>query len=465
MAKKDNEGNEINNSELGEEICNEEDALPETEDVTEDLAEDDDEDYYDDGDYPENLNQPKSNGNAKKIIIAISIAVIFIALILIFSFTNSGIIATYKTNFTKNMRRLFPVSEKAVDIGVTEKDSDVQKYVDEDSKTVVRSYSRTSDRVSMVQFEGASSGSFEAYGDGLVCTKTNYICFISGSGEIEWEQKTSVVNPMLSAAGKYIAIASENGTKLCLYEGEELLYECDTEGKIKSVSVSSKGDTVLVCDKANYKGQILVYNKDGQEIFVWASGKNNIIHADISSASRRVAATLLNAENNVYSIIKVFDINSKTDNVEMAFDDTILFKVKYTGDTITGFGDNSIVCVTSAGRVINDKRFDMVDIIHCAADDTGKKLIYFDSAGTPVFHAYSRKGALEHEIVLGEATDCIDIDGDNILYSTGREVMLRRAGSDRIKSYTATMDILELKLIDSKTYAIIHSNSIEIVRM
>lgn len=400
----------------------------------------------------------------KKLIFIIMGAALFGVLVALFCFTDTGIIGAYKRNFSKNFNYLF-FQEPAIDIGATEKDSDVQKYVDEEEAKDVKNIRADIKSVNVMPFEGAASGKFEAYEGGLICARTNYICFTNALGEIQWEQNTTVVDPILSVDGRYIAIASENGTKLCLYKGEELMFECNTDNEIKSMRVSAGGDVVLVCDKENYKGAISVYNKEGKEIFAWSSGKNNVVSADISSASRRVAAALLNADRKVYSLIKIFDINSKTNNVEMAFDDTILFKLEYTGDTVTGFGDNSLVCMTSAGRVVSDKRFDMVDISHYSFDSEGNRLVHFDSAGVPVFHMYGRKGVLEKEMIVDEPADFIDIYEEMILYNDGRSINLRKMGGDRINEYTATMDVLKLVLIDKNTYAIIHSNSIEIVRV
>ena len=392
-------------------------------------------------------------------------AVLIILLGVMFYYADSGVFGAYKKNFEKNFRRLFPVSEQPIYIGATEKNAEVQNYVNGERGTRVRTIDSSSGNAAVVPFEGAASGSFAPYRDGIVCARTNYICFIGSDGEVRWESDTTVVDPLLSAEGRYIAAASKGGTKLCLYEGENLVFEQNTENKIRTMSVSSNGDVVLVCDKVNYKGAISVYNAEGKEIFAWSSGMNNVISADISSASRRVAAALINADKKVYSLIKVFDINSKTDIKEMVFDDTVLYDIDYTGDTITGLGDNSMVCMTSTGRVICDKRFDMVDIMRCALDSDGSKLIHFDSAGTPVLHLYGRKGVLNTEIILDSSADCIDVNGEHILYSSGRRIMLRRAGGDRISEYTAPMDVLKLVLINRTSYAVIHSNSIEIVRV
>lgn len=385
------------------------------------------------------------------------------ALAMAFYHADSGMIGAYKENFARNFQKLFPQSEQQIDIGATQTDTGEQGYVD-GNPADIRIVERTADNVKVVPFDGAADGGFAKYSGGLVCSRANYLCLISSDGETEWELNTPVSDPILSVDGKYIAIGSEGGTKLCLYDGSELLFDTDTAGGIRSVRVSAGGDVIIVTDRENYKGAVEVYNKSGQRIFSWASGQNDVISADISSASRRAAVLLLNADRQVYSIIRVFDINSGSSS-EMAFDDTLLFRVDYTGDTITGFGDNSLVCMTSTGRVINDRRFDMVDIIAAAGDEDGNKLLYIDSAGVPVLQVYGRKGVLDSETAAGADVGCIDINGHYVLYSDGRSVLLRRAGSDRVNEYVATMDILKLVLINNSSYAVIHSNGIELVTL
>lgn len=408
--------------------------------------------------------QEQNRLKKKKLILEILIgAVVIVMIALAVYFCDSGIIGAYKKNFRQNFNNLFS-SEMPVDIGVTEKDPNVQGYILEENDDGDEYYKKTAKSICTLPFEGASKGRFAAYRGGLICARTNYICYIDKTGEVKWEKDTTVVDPMLSTDGNYIALASENGTKLCLYNGEELIFECDTEEVINNIRVSANGDTVLVCDKENYKGSICVYNKDGKKVFSWLSGKNNIISADISTSSRRVAASLLNTEGKAFSIIKIFDINSKDNKTEINFDDTVIFKVEYSGDTVTGFGDNSLIAMTASGRVISDKRFDKVDITHYALDNEGNRLINIDSASIPVFQQYSKKGTLRNEMIIDEMPDFTDISGNTVLYNEGRDILLRKMGSSRMSRYTATMDILQLVLISDRDYAVIHSNSLEIVR-
>lgn len=443
-------------------------TLPE-EDENEDITlsgEDENEDEFDsekfEEEYRRRQQEEKDERRKERLKIFMIAAAVLAAVIiaLLVAFTSVG--DTYRKNFKNNFDKLF-YTEPAIDIGATEKNSNVQEYVDEERALTVKSIGNGSKNVKIVPFEGAASGSFEPYRDGLICAKSNYISFIDSAGNTKWEKDTSVADPILSVDGRYAALAAQGGTKLCMYSGEELIFECNTSDKIKNMRVSANGDVVLVCDRENYKGAIVVYNKDGKEIFSWSSGKNDVINADISSASRRVAAALLNTDKKVYSVIKVFDITSKVNSTETVFDDTVIFNIDYAGDAVTGFGDNSLVCVTSTGKVISDKRFDQVDISRYAFDSEGNRLIHFDSAGIPVFHLYGKKGVLKSEMLVDNSADCIAVKGDLVLYNDSRDVILRRMGSDRINEYTATMDILDLVLINTRVYGIVHSNSIEIV--
>lgn len=455
-----NENNNENNENF--DMFSPEDIYKEVEESQDDSVEDEfDSESFDD-EFRRRLSEEKHQKHIKLlkgiIIAAICVAVLITALLI--AFTSVG--DTYRKNFKNNFNKLF-YTEQAIDIGATEKNPSVQEYVSEEREITVKTIQNTGKNVTVVPFEGASSGKFAAYRNGLLCVKSNHISFIDSNGAVSWEQSTTVADPILSVDGRYAAIASRDGYKLCLYNGDEKVFEANTDEKIKNMKTSANGDVVLVCDKENYKGSISVYNKEGKEIFSWSSGKYDIINADISSASRRVATTLLNTNNKVCSVIKIFDISSKNNNIETVFDDTVIFNIDYTGDTVTGFGDNSLVCVASTGSVISDKRFDRVSINHYAYDSDGYKLVHFDSAGIPVFHLYGKKGVLKSEMIIDNASDYIDINNDLVLYNDNRSVFLRRMGSEHINEYTAVMDILDLILINSRTYGIIHSNSIEIV--
>ncbi len=414
----------------------------------------------------------------KWIIITFVVTVI---LVLAFMFLQkTAFVQNYSENFTKNIQKLLP----ALFVEEVQKDEEEEATVvveDEGGNAVVyKEYKETiatndeetntkyvygAKETYMIPYEGISEACIVDYQNGIVCGRVNSLSYINSNGQVEWEKQTSIASPIVKSEGKYIAIAENGGKRVSLYLGPELLFDIECAYNIKSCDVSSNGDVVLVVEKDGYKGGVSVYNKRGKEVFVWSSGQNDVICADISSASRRVSVGLLNTDETVYSIIQIFDITKSEAGAAVRFDDTIIFDVDYSADTITGYGDNSMVCMTSTGRVIVDRRYDSVELAHKKNDSEGNKAMLFDSDNIPIIQTYNRKGTINAEVVIEELADCIDIDGDYFIYNSGRDVMFRKGNKNRVNVYTATMDIAALHIIDSKTFVIVHSSSLEIVKI
>ena len=416
----------------------------------------------------------------KRVKVGIIVLLAATVLGVLFASILPAFLQNYKENFRRNLSAIMPalfleeisdeeiandkrvVSEDNANVTVnhTKKEIDYALSADEEY-----SYIFDIKRTAMVPLESASDGTFAVYNGGIVCARANSLCYINKSGEIEWEVETSVASPLIKCEGAYILVAENGGNKFMLYKGTELLYDVKCNSEIVSANVSSSGDVVLVVDKSGYKGGVNVYNRYGKEVFVWSSGQNNVLCADISSATRRVAVGLVNADGEVYSVIRTFDITKEESTSAVRFDDTIIFDIAYSGDTITGYGDNSMICMTSSGRVIIDRRYNKVNIAHYAYDDNGNKAILIDSDNLPILQIYNKKGTIKHEITTEELSSHMDIMDNYIIYNSGRDVLLRKGSSAKVNVYTATMDIKSLHIIDSKTFAIVHSNSIEIVEV
>ncbi len=413
----------------------------------------------------------------KAFLWTLGIAVIVGALFVV---STLDFVKDYKDNFRRNIARIMPALflEKIEDdtpdyetvvsgdntnniiVNRTDKEVDFGSGKETDNK-----YTFDVKRSVLIPFEGASEGGFDTYNTGIVCSRANSLCYINKNGEIEWEIETPISSPIVKCEGNYILLAENDGNKFLLYDGVKCLYERTSTSKIKGINVSSKGDAVLVIDKSGYKGGVSVYNHYGKEVFVWSSGQNDVLCADISSATRRVAIGLINTDEEVYSIIRTFDITKEESTSAIRFDDTIIFDIGYYGDTITGYGDNSMICMTSSGRVIADRRYNTVNIAHYAHDDEGNKAILFDSDNLPILQTYNKKGSLRHELTTEELSSTLAVKDNAVVYNSGRDILLRRGSSSNIRLYTATMDIQNLYLIDSDTFAVVHSNSIEIVVM
>lgn len=462
----------------------------------------DDDEYYDDEDYDDayydddegysesNYRRPRKGVWYALKPLWITMIISAVAVLGVqFYMTDTGVIGAYKRNFEYNMNVLLDMFGIDFDSDITapvtgddladgSQSSAAEPLADEASSGVQYSnegidnvreeapsqYKTAKAETVTLPFEEAGSSAFSAFDNGVVCAKSNYVCYINASGQKKWELNTSVQDPLLSTSGKYIAIASEKGNKLSLYKEDKLQYDIDIQNKIISCDVSSVGDVVLVTEKAAYKGAVTVINKRGEEIFSWSSGVNYITDASILK-TRVVAVSLVNVDTEVNSYIMMFDVKSSDPFAGVELQNTLIFNVFNNGKNIYGSGDNSISAINQYGDMSYDKRFDDVYLTHTANDENGNRLLSFTQNNIPVLNMYDKRGELTSTLAIENVPDFIDIYGSTIIYNNRRDIICGKE-TDEIKTcYTAPMEINDLILLNSKTYMIIYANSLEIVKI
>ena len=413
--------------------------------VVEDYA-----DYYETEDDSGEIVFEEDKKNTKKgIVIGVIVGILAI---IAFITIDSGIIGNYKNNFAKNFSRIFAnfkTDKQVEEIKPTPK-PDAQ-YNTEVTGSVIVSLGDVNDT------------EFEPYNNGVLCASMNHLSFVDSAGSTVWETDTAIVDPILDAKGSYILLAEKGRNKICLYNDKKLVYDVDDPDSIMAAKVSSSGDVIAVTDKSSYKGGISVYNKSGAQIFSWASGSDTVISADISSASRRVAVSLLNTDVTAKSTIQLFDVNKTESYAKVDIDNTVIFDMEFTGDTLSAFGDNRIVGISAGGRILYDSIFENAQLTHSAIDDKGNKLLSFDDNNIPMLNMYGKRGSLKESVTLTGVTDFIDINDKDVLYNIGRDVYFGRINSKNMTKYTATMDIKDLHVISENTFVIVYSNSFEVV--
>ena len=436
--------------------------------------------YGFDGAYTEEEKKPSPKVSA--LVKGCVIAAAVIAAAVIFTVTDTGIIGAYKRNFRHNFHKIFNIPETPVtelvpeDINEPENNPETDTAQDAgiEADTTENEENTAESRAEFVNmdvkssviipYEFASESDYGVWAGGVVCASTNYMCFINGNGEIEWECATSVIDPILDTAGRYILIAQEGGTKLCLYEGNKLLYDTDCEDNILAADLSENGDCVLVTTKDLYKGAIAAYNKSGQLIFARSSGGGSIIDAAVSPSSRNIAAALLDTDNSVKSTVEIFDITKDDPIASAELDDVILFDLEYFGNTVSAFGDNAIAGIKSDGEIIYDKRFDGEELIHYAYDSEGGKLLMLNASNIPTLAVYNGRGKEKSVFSALDTADFLCIDGNRIMYNNDREIIAGKANGGVFERYTASMDIRELIMVDKDMFFIVYSNSLELIK-
>ena len=394
-----------------------------------------------------------------------------------FYITDTGPIKIYKRNFTYNFSLILKVFGVDIyddtEIPVISKNDKVSSFL-EASGLMITAYAENENseykydaidkKLSTIPFAGADLAKFYDFKDGVVCAKSNYLCFVNKKGEKEWEYTTPISDPILSANGDYIAIAANNSTQISLYEKDELIYSIDAPNKIKSCSVSERGDVAIVTEKSAYKGAVSVLNRKGEEVFSWVSGVNYITSATVTK-NRRVSVSLVSTEDTLKSYVMVFDIYTPDPLSGTELPNTLVYSISSHKNNTLSFGDNSIASVNSDGNLIYNVRFDDMEITHTASDNNGWRIVSYTDDNLPYVNVYDKKGKLRYCTETEAIPNHTDLYKSYVVYNNGRDVICGKASDNTKTKYTAPMAVKNLIMINKNTYMIAYENSLEIIRV
>lgn len=311
-----------------------------------------------------------------------------------------------------------------------------------------------------VALENADTMQYAVYGKYLVCADTSSLMAFNERGESMWAVAMSTKKPILKVNGTYILLAEKGGRKVSVFQGNEQVYFVETENDIISASISAAGDVIAVTDKEQYKGSVVVYNKEGKEVFVWNSGSYDILDADIASSSRNVAVALLNTENGVKSCINFFSINEEAPYATPEFEDTLIFDISFLGEVLNAVGDNRTVGLSNRGKVKWTADYSGKTLAGYALDSSGYKIVMFDNSSAADIQLLNKNGGEKTALRSEAIPDCLDISANRIAYNNSREVLFGEYTGKVFKSFKTDKDIYDIIILNDTMVVAVYNGSL-----
>jgi len=309
-------------------------------------------------------------------------------------------------------------------------------------------------------FSSAENTRFATYGNNIVCAnETTYAKYKTNGKEI-WTQKIQMQEPMLTVAGDYVLINETGGKKLSLYKDKKLLFSETTEGNIMTADLSVKGDVILVTDKEFYKGQIVVFNKNGKKIFVWDSGSYSILDASISN-KRRIVMSLLSTDAGADSIIHICDVDGKEICKTQPFIDTIIFDVGFDGESVLALSDTKFMKLSQKGKIKSEFSFDGRKIKMYEKADNGDIALLFDNDGTGEIVTIKPNGKSYGPIKTQYMPDTINIKSKTIAYNNGRQAVITDYNGKKVLVADCNADIKQVHITASNRVFLVYTASIQ----
>lgn len=314
-----------------------------------------------------------------------------------------------------------------------------------------------------IALSNASTARYAAYKGYILCVTENSITAYDKNGNVKWSTDIQISSPVLRASGNYILVFEQGGKKAEVYTEKKKCYSIDSEDNILTGDISSSGDAVFVTEKTYFKGSVAVYNKNGEEIFRWNSGKDSVIDADIS-ASRRLAVALLNTGGTITSKVSFFDVTKPESDKNAEFDGSLIFDVEFNGDSLTAYADDKLISLSGNGKTSWVCNYEEKTLSGYSSEESGINLLSFDNNNNAELAVVLPNGKVQNIISSEILPVCTDISSGYALYGGRRELFLTRLSGTLTARFTASRDIAKAYIIDSEHIMVVYGSSIEFLK-
>lgn len=389
-------------------------------------------------------NEPKHKKmNKKKIIIAISIAVILLIV---------GI-----TMLVYNSSR------------------DARKFLD---RYLFRK-NITQEKLDSIELNYDSNTNVFAYNKYICILAENKLMEYNSSGKLEKEINLEINNPVYSVNNKYIAISEKNGSKINLISGADILWTKDVDGQISKINVNNNGYVSAIITGTTHKSVIAIYDKDGNELFKIYRSNTSVVDSTISNDNKYLAFAEVNttgttiqsnvrtisiekakeAEEEYITYTYTADSNKLILDIEYRDNDKVICMYDDEIAVIQNENNSTLVSLNEKDKNVNFANINLENSVYRAIEENDG--------------LFNTNTVLEIRAINSDKTSVYTVEGaakyiysfNNIIaVSLGQEIEFINTNGWLLKSYSSTQEVQDV-VIGNGIAGIIYQDRVEIINL
>lgn len=290
-----------------------------------------------------------------------------------------------------------------------------------------------SEKNSVMEFEEGVIGDYCVFDNLLISTSKNgiyaYDISLKKVHTLHFSELSSVVanygNIKLKAGEKYIAGYDKSGRELVVFNNKKIALNLKSNSSIILAKPINNGGVLVIAEDASAKNQVVVYNPNGKEEFIWHSGVNNILDAAYSYETGRLAVVAADLSTGILnSKFMFFDVSVATPQSELTLDNVFVTNINYEGNILQAMSDKGIYYFNSDGTVKNIYSFNEKMLSSYKYMKNGTVALSYISGNETVTEVVSSRGkALGSYVSDGEVV-FMDTFNGNILLCEKRKVSI-----------------------------------------
>ncbi len=381
--------------------------------------------------------------NKKKIIIAISIAVILLIV---------GI-----TMLVYNSSR------------------DARKFLD---RYLFRK-NITQEKLDSIELNYDSNTNVFVYNKYICILAENKLMEYNSSGKLEKEINLEINNPVYSANNKYIAISEKNGSKINLISGADILWTKDVDGQISKINVNNNGYVSAIITGTTHKSVIAIYDKDGNELFKIYRSNTSVVDSTISNDNKYLAFAEVNTTGTtIQSNVRTISIEKAKEAAEeyitytyTADSNKLILDIEYRDNdkvicmyddeiaVIQNENNSTLVSLNEKDKNVNFANINLENSVYRAIEENDG--------------LFNTNTVLEIRAINSDKTSVYTVEGaakyiysfNNIIaVSLGQEIEFINTNGWLLKSYSSTQEVQDV-VIGNGIAGIIYQDRVEIINL
>ena len=175
----------------------------------------------------------------------------------------------------------------------------------------------TQEKLESIELDYDSNINVIAYNKYICILAENKLMEYNSSGKLEHEINLEINNPVYSVNNKYLVISEQNSSSLNLISDSKILWTKNIDGNISKINVNEKGYVSVILTGTAYKSVIVVFDKDGNELFKSYLAKTIAVDTSISNDNKYLAYAEVNTTGTtIKSNIKVISVDRAKNDQE-----------------------------------------------------------------------------------------------------------------------------------------------------
>lgn len=337
----------------------------------------------------------------------------------------------------------------------------------------------TQEKLESIELDYDSNISVIAYNKYICILAENKLMEYNSSGELEHEINLEINNPVYSVNNKYLAISEQNSSSLNLISDSKILWTKNVDGNISKINVNEKGYVSVILTGTAYKSVIVVFDKDGNELFKSYLAKTIAVDTSISNDNKYLAYAEVNTTGTtIKSNIKVLSIDRAQNDQEApviytysADNNKLIVNIEYhKNGQLTCMYDTEISSIkdenntvlmdlTEKGKNINFCNINLDNNIYRAVEENDglfntNTIIEIRETGNDKTTVYTVEGVAK------------DINSFNnvIAINLGQEIEFINTRGMLLKRYSSVQEVQNI-VIGNGIAGIIYKDQVEIINL